>query len=257
VEIRLTNDETSGYARHGPQEAAMFRPQAVLALVLVFSLSLLPLYGSPAPAPVIGTVTSATSARVGATTASVGSTVFGGDFISTEKFGSIQVRAGAARLLLSGASAAALGQRDGIPSATLASGTAVFSTANAKAFVLHAATADIRPKADVPTVGQVTYVSDKELRVRSTRGALAITVDGETQFIPDGTAYRVILDPDAYYAANPAAAQGPEGSGTKGHKEPRRAGRSRFLLIAISVISVATGIALYEAWVSPDGSHGP
>lgn len=234
----------------------MFRPQAVLALVLAFALSLLPLYGSPAPAPVIGTVTSATSARVGATSASVGSTVFGGDFISTEKFGSIQVRAGAARLLLSGSSSASLGQREGIPSATLLSGTAVFSTANAKAFVLHAATADIRPKADGPTVGQVTYVNDKELRVRSTRGALAITVDGETKFIEDGGAYRVILDPDAYLAANPGA-QGPEGAGTKGRKEPRRAGRSRFLLIAITVISVATGIALYEAWVSPDGSSGP
>lgn len=234
----------------------MFRPQAVLALVLAFALSLLPLYGSPAPAPVIGTVTSATSARVGATSASVGSTVFGGDFISTEKFGSIQVRAGAARLLLSGASSASLGQREGIPSATLLSGTAVFSTANAKAFVLHAATADIRPKTDGPTVGQVTYVNDKELRVRSTRGDLAITVDGETKFVEDGGAYRVILDPDAYYAANPGA-QGPEGAGTKGRKEPRRAGRSRFLLIAITVIGVATGIALYESWVSPDGSHGP
>ena len=234
----------------------MFRPQAVVALVLVYSLSLLPLYGSPAPAPVIGTVTSATSARVGATSASVGSTVFGGDFISTEKFGSIQVRAGAARLLLSGASSASLGQREGIPSATLLSGTAVFSTANAKAFVMHAATADIRAASDVPTVGQVTYVNEKELRVRSTRGALSITVDGETQPIPDGMAYRVILDPDAYYAANPGAQQ-PEGAGTKGRKGPRGAGRNRFLLIAITVVSVATGIVLYEAWVSPDGSHGP
>ena len=233
----------------------MFRPQAVVALVLVYPLSLLPLYGSPAPAPVIGTVTSATSARVGATSASVGSTVFGGDFISTEKFGSIQVRAGAARLLLSGASSASLGERDGIPSATLLSGTAVFSTANAKAFVMHAATADIRPAGDVPTVGQVTYVNEKELRVRSTRGALSITVDGETQPIPDGMAYRVILDPDAYYAANPG--QQPEGAGTRGRKQPQRAGRNRFLLIAITVVSVATGIVLYEAWVSPDGSHGP
>ena len=234
----------------------MFRPQAVVAVVLVYSLSLLPLYGSPAPAPVIGTVTSATSARVGSTSASVGSTVFGGDFISTEKFGSIQVRAGAARLLLSGASSASLGERDGIPSATLLSGTAVFSTANAKAFVLHSATADIRAAGDAPTVGQVTYVNEKELRVRSTRGALSITVDGETQQVADGMAYRVILDPEAYYAANPGAQQ-PEGAGTRGRQQPRRAGRNRFLLIAITVVGVATAIVLYEAWVSPDGSHGP
>ena len=247
--MRLTDCEWREYAHYGPLEAAMFRPNAVVVLVLSVSLSLAPMYGSPAP--VIGTVTSATSARVGATSASVGSTLFGGDFISTEKTGSIQVRAGSARLLLSGASSASLGERGGIPSATLLSGTAVFSTANAKAFLLHAATADIRPKTDEPTVGQVTYVNEKELRVRSTRGALAITVDGETQFVPEGMAYRVILDPDEYMARE-AANQGPEGAGTRRRGGPLRAGRSRFLLLAIIITSVATGVALYEALQSPD-----
>jgi hypothetical protein len=232
----------------------MLRPQAVVAVVLSYALFLLPMYGSPAP--VIGTVTSATGARVGATNASVGSTVFGGDFISTDKMGSIQVRAGAARLMLSGASSASLSTKDGVPTATLVSGTAVFSTAGAKAFVLHAAKADFRAKTDQPTVGQVTYVNDKELRVRSTRGTLTITVEDETKEIAEGMAYRVVLDPDEYEARE-AAAQGPEGSGTKNRREPRRAGRSRFLLIAIVVVSLATGIVAYEAWVSPDGSHGP
>jgi hypothetical protein len=132
----------------------------------------------------------------------------------------------------------------------LLSGTAVFSTANAKAFVLHAATAEIRPETDQPTVAQVTYVSEKELRVRSTRGSLAITVDGETQIVPEATAYRVILDPSSYYAAE--SAQGPRGAGTRVGGPPLRAGRSHFLLIAIVVISVATGVALYEAMQSPD-----
>src|SRR5215469_3838944 len=230
--MRLTKNRGRRYAGRGPQEAAMFRPQAVVAVVLSYALSLMSMYGSPAP--VIGTVTSATSARVGSTSASVGSTVFGGDFLSTERNGSIQVRAGSARFMLSGASSASLNTRGGIPSATLVSGTAVFSTAGAKAFVLHAATADIRPQTDEPTVGQVTYVNDKELRVRSTRGSLAITVEDETKFVAEGMAYRVILDPDEYYARE-AAGQGPAGSGTKGRKEPHRAGRSRFLLIAISV----------------------
>lgn len=231
----------------------MFRPQAVVAALVSVSLLLAPLYGSSTPA--VGTVTSASSAHIGATAASVGSTVFAGDHLSTEKFGSIQLRAGAARLLLSGASSASLVQGQGSPAATLLSGTAIFSTANSKAFVLHAAAADIRPKTDEPTVAQVTYVSDKELRVRSNRGSLAITVDGETQFVPEGMAYRVILDPDSYYAAQPVADQGPgpQGVGAKGHKEPRRAGRSRFLLIAIIITGVATGVALYEAVQSPSG----
>jgi hypothetical protein len=131
-------------------------------------------------------------------------------------------------------------------------GTVVFSTANAKAFVLHASKADIRAKTDEPTVGQITYVNDKELRVRCNRGALAITVEDETQFVPEGMSYRVILDPDSYYAAEASAAQGPQGAGGRGGRPPLRAGRSRFLLIAIIITGVATGVALYEALQSPD-----
>jgi len=231
----------------------MFRPQAILAVVVSSSLFAASTFSTSSPA--VGTVTSAFDAPIGATAASAGSTVFAGDFLSTEKMGTIQLRAGASRLLLSAASSAALKLDHGAPSATLLSGTAVFSAANSKAFVLHAAAADIRPKTDEPTVGQVTYISEKELRVRSNRGSLAITVDGETQFVAEGMAYRVILDPESYYAAmgaQPAAApQGPRGVGAEKHKEPRRAGRSRFLLLAIIVTSVATGVALYEALISP------
>ena len=159
------------------------------------------------------------------------------------------MRAGAARLLLSGASSAAMGENTTSPSARLLSGTAVFSTANARAFVLHASKAEIRPESDQPTVAQVTYISDKELQVRSTRGSLAITVDGETQIVPEATAYRVILDPSSYYAAE--SGQGPRGAGSRNGGPPLKAGRSHFLLIAIILTSVATGVALYEAVQSP------
>jgi len=147
-----------------------------------------------------------------------------------------------------------LSDNPAMPGATLLSGTAVFSTANAKAFVLHASTAHIRPRSDEPTVVQVTYVSDKELRLRCNRGSVSITVEDETKYVTEGTAYRVILDPDAYYAAAAAASeQGPQGAGTRGGgRPPLKAGRSRFLLIAIIVTSIATGVAFYEALQSPD-----
>src|SRR5258707_11768885 len=151
--------------------------------------------------------------------------------------------------MLAAASTATVSDANGTPGATLQQGTAIFSTANAKAFVLHASTADIRPETDAPTVAQVTYVNSKELVVRTTRGSLAITVDGETQIVPEATAYRVILDPDSYYANEDP--QGPQGVGGGKYKGPRKAGRSRFLLIAIVAVSVATGVALYEAYQSP------
>ena len=85
-----------------------------------------------------------------------------------------------------------------------------------------------------------------QVRFWGTRGSLAITVEGETQYVPEATAYRVILDPAAYYAT-----QGPQGAGGRQGGPPLKAGRSRFLLIAIIVIGIATGVALYEAMQSP------
>jgi len=232
-------------------------PMARIRAVFCVVLSLLFLVSSTlgASAPAVGTITSASRANVGTAAATVGTTVFVGDRLVTQQAGILQVRAGAARMMLSASSAATVADSNGTMSATLQQGTLVFSTANSKAFLLHAATAEIRPETDAPTVAQVTYVNSKELVVRATRGSVAITVDGETQFVPEATAYRVILDPDSYLetaAAGPAP-QGAQGAGAgRNSRPPRHAGRSRFLLLAIIVTSVATGVALYEALQSPD-----
>ena len=217
---------------------------AVLSLLFFVSTAM------GASAPPVGTITSALGAHVGAASATVGATVFGGDKLSTQQTGTLQMRAGSARLMLSASSIATVAaDSNGTPSATLQQGTAVFSTANAKAFVLYASTAQIRPETDAPTVAQVTFVNSKELVVRSTRGSLAITVDGETQYVPEATSYRVILDPDSYLET---ATQGPAGAGSKGRSgPPLKAGRSRFLLIMITVTGIATGVALYEVMQSP------
>jgi hypothetical protein len=228
----------------------MARMRAAFCVVLSVSFVISSAMGASAPA--VGTITTALGAHVGATSATVGATVFSGDKLSTQQTGSLQIRAGAARLMLSAASAATLAEADGIPGATLQQGTAVFSTANAKAFVLRAATAEIRPATDGPTVAQVTYVNSKELVVRSTRGSVAITVDGETQTIPEAMAYRVILDPDSYLETTAATAQGPAGAGAeRSRNRPLKAGRSRFLLIAIVLSGVATAIVVDEALESP------
>jgi hypothetical protein len=247
IDVRMASE----YAFFGPEGGPMARMRAAFCVVL--SLLFFVSTAMGASAPPVGTITSAVGAHVGAASATVGATVFGGDKLSTQQTGTLQMRAGAARLMLSASSIATVADSNGTPSATLQQGTAVFSTANAKAFVLHASTAEIRPETDAPTVAQVTFVNSKELVVRSTRGSLAITVDGETQYVPEATSYRVILDPDSYpeTAATPAA-QGPAGAGSKGRNgPPLKAGRNRFLLIAIAVTSVATGVVLYEVMQSP------
>ena len=224
----------------------MQRLRAFCAAVLAVSLVGVPLWGAtPSVAP-LGTVIAAQRARVGHGVADVGTTLYAGDYLATDPQGSVQLRAGAARLLLLGSSSAVVSENEGAPSAKLLAGTATFSTANAHAFTLFASTAAIRPLTDAPTIGQVTYVNEKELVVSARRGSLTISVEDETQTIAAGTSYRVLLDP-------PADAQEPAGAGsgsqgpTGGGGGPLKAGRSRFLLVATALIAAGTGVAIYKA----------
>lgn len=227
--------------------------RAPLATLMTIGLTVAPAWGGPKTASSLGTIVTAEHARVGDSSAEAGTTVFSGDRLATEREGSVQIRAGAARLLLQNASTATLNDTEGAPSAKLVHGTATFSTGNSKAFTLFASRAAIRAQSDGPTIGQVTYLNEKELLVVSKRGPLTITVDGETEVITDGAAYRVMLDPP------PTMAQGPEGAGT--HKEDRRrgmsgpplhAGRNYFLITAVGVSALVTGFAVSEAMESPN-----
>lgn len=230
----------------------MPRLRSLFAAALTLTLTTIPVLAGPANT-VLGTVITADKAHVGEGAAAAGTTLYGGDRLSTDTAGTVQIRAGAARLLLLSASAAEVNDTEGAPSAKLLHGTATFSTGNAHAFTLFASKAAIRAQSDAPTIGQVTYLNAKELLVTSKRGPLTITVEGETQLIADGTSYHVYLDPEA-------APQKPEGAGSgsqapmggKGNGSPLKAGRSRFLIFAVSVTGIATYFAISEALESPD-----
>jgi hypothetical protein len=223
----------------------MQRLRAIFAAALSVRLASAPLMGAPT-ATVWGTVVTAERAHVDDGVASVGTTVFSGDRLSTEDQGSVQIRADAARLLLLSASSATVNDSEGAPSAKLLSGTATFSTGNAHAFTVYASKAAIRAQSDAPTIGQVRLLNAKELLVTSKRGPLSVTVDGEAQVIGDGKAYHVYLDPDMAAAQGPAEAGGGQGPGGKGGS-PLKAGRSRFLIVAVGVTAIATYFAVSEA----------
>jgi hypothetical protein len=234
----------------------MLHLRCIVASILVLSIGLTPVWSATGPA--FGTVIEADRARVGGGAISVGATVFGGDRLFTGDAGSLQLRAGAARFLLSGDSIAVLAKDPSSPSASLTRGTAIFSTANSKAFVLHVGDMIIKPETDQPTVAQVSVSGPRQLMVRSTRGSLTVAVEDDVRVIPEGVAYHIVLDPsDAELAAADAsAAQGPAGSGTGNMgRSPRRAGRNRFIWYAIGVAAIVTGIALYEALESPSSPN--
>jgi len=225
----------------------MSRLREAIAALISISLLITPVWGAPSSS--LGTIVYADRAHMGAAAASVGATVFGGDRLSTEQSGSIQVRAGAARLLLFGASSATLATDDATPAAILTVGSATFSTSNAKAFALHVASAIIRPNTDQPTLGQVTVLGPKELVVKSTRGSLTVAVEDDVRVIAEGTAYRIVLDSPA----TASASQGPQGAGGRNHGGPPiKAAKSRFIWYAIGITTVLTVWALHEALESPD-----
>ncbi|HEY4815988.1 MAG TPA: hypothetical protein VIH67_01065 [Candidatus Acidoferrum sp.] len=198
----------------------------------------------------MGTVVSAERAHVGTAAASAGSTVFAGDKLDTEQAGSLQIRAGAARLALTGSSRVVWGAEYGVASATLLGGTAAFSTADAKAFVLHAGTAVFRPRGNEPMVANVTFLNPKELVVRCSRGTLLIGVDDDIRAIPEGTAYHVVLDPEA--AAPAGEVPAPATPASWGQNQPIKAGKSKFIWYAIAFTAIVTGIVLWRALESPD-----
>jgi len=236
---------------HGSGEDFMQGLRASLATLLFAGLAASAAWAAPKPSNSLGTVVTADHARVGDSAAEVGTTIFNGDHLATDQQGSVQIRAGAARLVLQSASAAVVNDDDGAPSAKLLLGTAAFSTGNAKAFTLYASRAAIRAQSDAPTIAQVTYVNEKELLVVSKRGPLTVTVDGDTQVIEEGTTYRVILEPP------PTMAQGPEGAGSGKRDKgmggpPLRAGKSYFLVGAVGVTAIITWFAISEALESPN-----
>jgi hypothetical protein len=227
---------------------ARLREGACVCLSLLLSMSLIaPTVSGNTPTG-MGMVVAAYQAHVGTAPASAGTTIFAGDQLDTEEKGSLQLRAGAARLLLTGKSGLTWGLDGEIPQATLTRGGVVFSTAGARALALKARTAIFRPQTDQPTIGNVTILGPKELVVRCTRGALTIAVDDDVRVIPEGTAYRVVLDAEAA----PRAGEPAPSPASWGNNRPLHPGKSKFLWYAIGITALATWYAVWEAWESPD-----
>jgi hypothetical protein len=108
----------------------------------------------------------------------------------------------------------------------------------------------IKPVSDEPTVGIVTVLGEKELLVNCTRGALTITVGDDSRVIPEGSAYRIVLEPSAEEAQDQPP---PQGAGSKGTgRPPLMAARSRFVWYATAAVALLTVFAIHKALESPD-----
>jgi hypothetical protein len=145
-----------------------------------------------------GIVTQADDANLGTGPVSEGANVYDGDRLSTDEDGALTFRGGTTMLYL------ARGSRMTVHSlpnnaegtqAILTAGTLVFTANEAAAFQVSADTATIRPIADTKTVGQITLIDPKTLYVYARQGTLSFFYEDETEVVPEGKSYKVILDP--------------------------------------------------------------
>lgn len=225
-----------------------FAWRQMLAGLAALALLTTPLFG--AGTSVLGVVLLADQAQLRAAGVTTGATVFDGDLLATELKGSLRVRAGLAQLQLLGGTAVMVNQTSTGVSATVKYGTLAASAPNAAALEMHADEALIRSQGNGEMRAQVTVVNSKELIVKAERGNLEITFDGQTEIVAESTAYRVFIDPPLMPSATTSSS--PKRQDTRGGGGTRSAGRSRFILVALTVTSVVGIIAVHEALESPD-----
>ncbi len=220
--------------------------RGIVCIVLAFGLALAPL--AEAQPSALGVVVQATMAQLGTAAATPGATIFDGDALSTGTQGTLRLRAGSALLYLGSESGVTLRRTGSGAQAEMTGGTLVVSTSSAAAMGITANGATIRPVADGPAVAQVTLAGPKELYIFARRGALEFSYADESEVIPEGASYRVMLDPQE------VVAQAPAGAGVGAQAPPKNARRRRrgFIFFLWGVTGAVTAWAVHEALESPD-----
>jgi len=145
----------------------------------------------------IGVVLQVTASETGPELDSAGATVYDGDRLETE--GTTTIRAilrGLQLYLHPGTVTEVRGIPNGF-SATLLRGSAIVSSRQAQAFELQSDDVIIRPANDEPTIAQVTWVSPNELILSSHRGAIQVSLGGNTRLVEAGSSYHVLIESGA------------------------------------------------------------
>ncbi len=215
-----------------------------------------------APAASLGLVARSLKAHIGDAVLTEGSTIYSGDYLSTEDGGSLLIRIGGLSLELQGYSAAHLYRTPYGAIAELDRGTAVYTTPGGhENLVLVASDVRVTPELAVADLGRVTINDACNVTVASQRGQANVQVGSESHGVEEGKAYRVraenevtyreYVSPDAndyhdYHAHRPCAAA----QIVKGHA-PAAAGQSRFLLVTGIVAGGLTAWGVVEALESP------
>src|ERR1700760_2221564 len=185
------------------------RPQSrLVATFLVMSL-LSPVHAAASTSDTTGTevenlgiVVASHSATLGNGVASDGATLYNGDRLVTSPNGGLSLRSGAAMLYMGGSTQIILHRTTSrnpvitksLIRADVSSGSISFSLAPDQYFLVSAHGALIGPAAPMPTLGEIIIIDRHAFEIRARRGPLKIVYRDDSEIIPEGRSYRVVLD---------------------------------------------------------------
>jgi hypothetical protein len=245
----------------------MNRARLFLASVaLSISLGTMATYAqtqTPAANPPLGLVAKTAKAHIGNSELIDGSTIYSGDYVSTEDGGDVLIRVGSMSLELLSGSAAHVYRAPYGAVVELNHGSAVYMTAgNHGNIVIVASDVRVTPELSLADFGRVSLDDPCNVTVSSQRGQAHVQVGNESRDVEEGKAYRVraensinyrkYLSPDEsdyhdYHQHRPCAPV----EMVKG-RPPIAAGQSRFLLVAAVVTGGLTTFGVYKAIESAD-----
>lgn len=165
--------------------------------MLAGSLATLPVMG--AGEKPLGVVIQAERARLDNAEASRGATVYSGDSFGTDTGGALRLSIGSGQIYLPASSAATLTSGSNLAHLTLTRGSITLATPASGQLEVETPAGIVRGADGQAASGQVTLVNPQEMIVSAYRGNLILDNDGELHTIPEGKAYRIVIDqePDA------------------------------------------------------------
>jgi hypothetical protein len=235
---------------------------SVIALfVLACSSSPLGMYASP-QTPALGLIAKSSGGQIGNAAASDGSSIYSGDYLSTQDNGSMLVRMGSLSLELQGSTGVHIYRTPYGAIAELNHGTVLYTTPGGQQnLVIVASDVRVTPVLSSSDFGRVSMDDPCNVTVYSQRGQANVQAGSENRMVEEGKAYRIraeheisyrqYVSPDAddyhdYHEHHPCAPL----EMVKGHA-PIAAGQSRFLLVTAALVGTATGIGVWKAMESP------
>jgi hypothetical protein len=214
---------------------------SLCAGLLVIGLAAIPA-NAPSAKP-LGVVAQSQHAHLDNADATMGASIYAGDVFETESGGTLRLRFGSSQIYLLASSAVKVAESSAGALVTITRGTVGISSSISGQVALDTPAGIVRGVEGKPAFGQVTITRPGEIVVSAYRGELILDNEGELHSIPEGKAYRVVIEPDKEATAQePTSGDNPEFHPAENHHRKRR-------LAFYLIFTGAVALGAYGLWV--------